>query len=129
MSEIEIPEWWDHLQYFSPHEMYGIVKSFPRPDLMSEQLMRRADFARMLYDLPFSVTSSYRVGDPLAHGDGEALDIAVFDSFGRWNLFDAVKRAGFKRIGVYTRHIHVDVSEYLPKGLWAGVSEELEEVG
>ncbi len=70
----------------------------------------------------FEITSGYREGDERCHGVGKAVDIACSDSTERKKILYGLERAGFKRIGVYTRHIHVDVCyEGFPQDvLWLG---------
>lgn len=115
------PSQWSQLRYFKPDE-------FNRPDLMSFDLLRMLDKARHLAGLPFIITSSYR-DDPgtsamSEHREGRAVDIRVKYEWERFLIVKACLDAGFLRIGVYDRHIHVDVSVWkAPKSLWVGVSK------
>lgn len=70
--------------------------------------------AQALCGFAFVITDSYRPGDLLAHGDGDAVDIACDASSNRFLIVSALIKAGFKRIGVYPRHVHADLSVRLP---------------
>lgn len=104
---------------------WGMLRHFDRaefsaPDLMSWDLLVRLDAAREDAGVPFVITSSFRAGDPGAHGKGYAADISCEDSRTRRKMIDAMTRL-FTRIGVYQRHIHVDVDPERPQGvLWYG---------
>lgn len=114
---------WSTLRWFKPAE-------FDSPELMSTKLLQRLDTVRTMARVPMVVTSSYRRGDKAAHGSGTAVDVAD-NSAGRpvssrWRM--AVVRAalavGFNRIGIYDRHVHLDVDETLPQEvLWVGESK------
>lgn len=57
------------------------------------------------------------------HGLGLAVDIRCRSSSDRWIMHEALKRVGFKRIGLYDKHIHVDRGVHAPAYLlWIGVS-------
>ena len=107
---------WNLLDHFSPEEFA------PHPEKMNEELLRRLNTARHFAGLPIYVTSHYRPGDPKAHGAGDAVDIAdnlqgePCTSTWRYHVLRSLLAAGFKRIGVYDRHIHADVSRTLPRG-------------
>ena len=107
----------DTLEHFKPAE-------FVSPDEMSERLLIRLDQMRELAGVPIKITSSYREGDKLSHGDGEAVDIACTDSDKRLLLVMAALAVGFRRLGVYDKHLHADVSERLPQEvMWWGTSK------
>lgn len=69
------------------------------------------------------ITSAYRRGDRLSHGRGMAVDIACDDSSLRFLILKAALGLGFFRIGVYNRHVHLDLCTDLPHPtIWLGVS-------
>lgn len=101
-------------KYFSLKEASGLV-----PDLMF-----KLDRARELYGFPIVITSGFRTpeenervhGVPnSAHLSGKAADLQVSqDIFIRMKMVWALGRAGFCRVFVYLRHIHVDVDYTKP---------------
>lgn len=108
---------WDQLLYFDAEE-FG-----DNAEHMDEDLLRRLDRMRALAGIPVSVGSNYRNGDSKAHGRGYALDIPCRTSRARMRLVAAAIDAGFRRIGVYNHHIHVDVDPELPQDvMWWGTS-------
>lgn len=68
------------------------------------------------------VTSGFRPGDLLSHGDGDALDLMCEDSRLRYrilaSLLDSSHGVPIARIGIGPRHIHVDVSKRLPQAVF-----------
>lgn len=106
---------WATIKHFKPEE-------FVAPDKMSYVLLQRLDKLRDILGEPIHIGSNYREGDPLAHGDGDAVDIPCDSSF-RLKLVPAAAAAGFTRIGAETRHTHLDVSKRLPDNvMWVDVS-------
>lgn len=106
-----------NVDYFAPRE-------FSDPDAMSQELIEKLDTARAFAEVPFKINSSYREGDPLAHGRGTAVDISCTKSVDRHDMLKALYLVGFNRIGVYDRHIHVDVDKELPQDVtWWGKSK------
>ena len=84
---------------------------------MSEAFMDRRDTARGTAGIPFRINSGYRciahnaeVGgkSTSSHLKGLAVDINVISSLARFNILRGLILAGFKRIGVGPRFIHVD---------------------
>lgn len=111
---------WDHLRYFKPEE-------FTRPDQMHPHLMYLLDSARADAGVPFVITSSFREDDPRTHGLGEAVDIKCHHPYVRWRILPALLRAGFHRIGIYLRHIHVDIGlepRFPSNVIWYGEYDE-----
>jgi hypothetical protein len=91
---------------------------------LDEELVRRLDEARTKAMVPFVITSAFRLGDPRAHGRGKAVDIRCHTSYNRMRIISGALLAGFRRIGVYDRHVHLDVDESLPQDvMWHGVSK------
>jgi hypothetical protein len=91
---------------------------------LDPELVRRLDEARGFAKVPFIITSGYREGDPRSHGRGLAVDIACTQSSRRMRIVSGAVLAGFRRIGVYDRHVHLDVDEKLPLDvMWWGVSK------
>lgn len=115
---------WDALKWFSRRE-------FTAPEKMDQRLLMMLDQARDWAGVPFVITSSFREGDEGSHGKGYAVDIAVEHSWDRILILKAVLGVGFRRVGVYRMHVHVDVDPGRAQDvLWYGRyhSETLEGV-
>ena len=94
------------------------------------ELITRLQTARELLGAPISINSGVRckahnadpkVGglDTSSHLGGFAADIKCETSAHRWLLMDALKKAGFKRIGPKKRFVHTDVDPNKPEEvLW-----------
>lgn len=94
---------------------------------MDEQLLQMLDDAREIANIPFHVNSAFRsVAHELTHGrngksshcKGMAIDISCLDSNRRSIMLNAFVRAGFRRIGIYKRFIHVDCDRSKPDAIW-----------
>ena len=97
------------------------------------ELMAMLDMARSYAKIPFIITCGLRdkvenenaggVPDsahlPDAHGLSQAVDISCVDSSDRWKMVFALKDAGFKRIVIEQKHLHVDISQTLPQEVLA----------
>jgi len=110
-------------KYFSPEEIKGLVVD----------IVFKLDRARELFGSPIVITSGYR--DPShnadvggvkdsSHTTGKAVDIrAPLDQQMREKLCWALGASGFRRIGIYDRHLHLDVDGDKPTpAVWFGVS-------
>lgn len=110
---------WKH---FSDDEVAGL----------SPKLVEKLDAARGFAHVPFIITSGLRERDEnsaaggvgnSSHLRGLAVDLRCDGSRSRFRMVSALILAGFKRIGVYDRHLHVDVDENLPQDvMWTGES-------
>jgi hypothetical protein len=99
---------------------------------LQEELVKMLQQVRDHAVVPIHITSGYRPGDTKSHGEGAAVDISD-NKFGkpvasRWRflILKAAFAVGFRRIGVYDRHIHLDINHDSPGGqdvVWTGVSE------
>ncbi len=105
---------WNHLEYFEPSE-------FDRPELMSRTLLLKLDRARKAAGVPFRVSSSYRT-DSKSHSGGGAVDIECAGSLLRYRIVKAALDVGFLRVGIYDRHVHLDVADLDQEVLWIGTS-------
>ncbi len=71
----------------------------------------------------FVITSAFREGDEGTHGLGLAVGIRCDSSRPRFRIISALIRVGFRRIGIYDKHIHCDVSLARDQEvLWRGES-------
>ena len=107
-------------KYFSDKESLGLVKD----------IMFKLERAREFFGAPIIITSGYR--DPSknesvggvkdsSHTSGKAVDIRCADPEMQKKLCWALGAAGFRRIGVYSKHIHADVDDAKPSpAFWFG---------
>lgn len=105
---------WEH---FTTEEVEGLQTG----------LVDMLDEARELAEIPFIITSGYRTperNDALpdsaknsAHLYGLAVDLMSFSSVARFRIVKSLLEVGFNRIGIYEKHIHVDVDESKPEGV------------
>lgn len=113
------PEEWRTIRHFTPEEFD--CPGEPGTGLgMDYDFMRRLDFAREIAGVPFVVTSGYRSeahnesvgGRPLsAHLKGKAGDIATPTASVRYHVLRGAYLAGFRRIEIAPRHVHLDSME------------------
>lgn len=106
------------LTYFTDDEVKGL----------DQELCAMLDRARGLSGVPFVITSGLRtqdVNDSLAnsvkdssHLTGNGVDLACEESGPRFNMLRGLILAGFKRIGIYEKHIHADNSLTLPQDVF-----------
>ena len=109
-------------KHFSEAEIKGLA-----PELVS-----KLDTARTVAGVPFVITSGARTPEEneramgvesSSHVTGKAVDLACSDSPTRFAMLRGLYAAGFRRIGIYSRHIHADVDESKPQDVaWWGTS-------
>lgn len=101
------------LRYFSEAEVAGLDPTFA--EMLDQMRTIATNMARVDNQPPstaaIKITSGLRKGDPGAHGLGLAVDFACTASRPRYYLLRAALAVGFRRIGVYDRHIHVDIAD------------------
>lgn len=91
---------------------------------LNSNLLNMLETAERLAGFDFEITSGFREGDERSHGKGLAVDIACRDSRTRFLVVSTVCRVGFRRVGVYSRHVHVDISPTRANQvLWLGESK------
>lgn len=103
--------------YFTNEEVSGLDKEF----------VSRLDLARKNAGVPFLITSGLRTKEEnrntmnavsdSSHLFGLAVDLSVDDSSTRYRVIKALLDVGFCRIGIYAKHIHVDLSMTLPQNV------------
>lgn len=108
--------------FFKDSEVQGLDK----------ELCAMLDWARGRATIPFVITCGLRTPEhndkvggvqDSSHLRGLAVDMACSDSTARYKMVQALLLAGFKRLGVYDKHVHVDRDESLPQEvMWVGVS-------
>lgn len=113
---------------------YFQIEEFDSPDqpgsgqYMQPEFLRKLDFARELAQVPFVVSSgfrtaqhnneliekSYNASPNSSHLRGWAADIRTRNGQERYKVLDGLIRAGFQRIGIGSRFIHVDADPKKP---------------
>ena len=112
----------DKPKHFLPEETEGL-------DL---RLVSMLDQAREKAGVPFVISSGHRteaqnadaggVKDS-AHVRGLAVDLQCLTSGQRFRMVRGLLLAGFRRVGIYNRHLHADVDDRLPPDvMWTGES-------
>lgn len=99
---------------------------------LDPRLVALLDRARGLAKTPFFITSGLRTAEAnesaagvhdSAHLRGLAVDLACTSSVARMRIVSAALLSGFKRIGIYNLHVHLDCDDSLPQEvMWIGVS-------
>ncbi len=94
-------------------------------------LVQRLERARWIRSAPIIITSGVRCldqntkvgGSPRsAHLVGWAADLRCSTSTERYLLLGALIHAGVNRIGIYSKHLHVDLDPRKPENLiWADI--------
>ena len=114
------------MKYFRPHEFecrckYGCGKGFTQ---MNPDFLEQLDYARLLSDTAYSLSSAIRCHahnrdedgrENSAHLVGLAVDIRTPTSESRFKVLYGLIKAGFVRIGVYEEFVHVDDDRTKPQ--------------
>lgn len=105
-------------KWFKDHEIDGLT----------DDMMFRLDRARGIYGHPIIISDGYRSpernkelgGTPNSlHTKGLAVDIkAPVDPAMREKLCWALGRAGFRQVGRYDRHYHMEIDHERPNDAW-----------
>lgn len=108
--------------YFKDEEIQGL----------DPELVAKLDWARARSGVPFIITSGKRSPednkrvsgvDDSAHMRGLAVDLRCASSEDRYRMLQALFLVGFRRIGLYDKHLHVDLDPNLPQDVtWVGLS-------
>lgn len=124
---------WTKIKYFRFEE-------FAEPERLRPGMAAMLDELREAYGYRLQISSSYRdssknqaVGGAkrsahLSAADGlySGVDLAIVPgrdmiAAERFRLVDCALKIGFRRIGVYPRHVHLDIEQDLPQRvLWIG---------
>ena len=113
---------WSKYRYFSEADFP------PHRGEPSETLLEMLDDAREIAGVPFVITSGVRPprkpDDDSAHITGLAVDTRANNSRARFKILRALYAVGFRRIGVYDLHLHIDVDESKDQDVcWWGTSQ------
>lgn len=100
---------------------------------MKPETVAKLDWARGRAGVPFRITRGFDTTEnntavggvkDSAHLSGHGFDLACSDSVDRFKIVYALLLVGFRRIGVYDRHIHGDDNPSLPPNvMWVGTSK------
>lgn len=103
---------------------------FSHPEALSHRLLYLLDEIRHEIGQPIYITSDHRPDSDTAHGTGLAIDISdnahgnPVHSHWRHLVLEQARRLHIPRIGVYDRHIHLDIDYTRPwPRTWWGVSQ------
>lgn len=115
---------WSAVRHFKPWE-------FDDADRMRPMVIMALDRVREYAGIPIMVTSDVRPEDTdSSHQDGWAVDIADnldgenVSSRWRYLVLRALFREEIRRIGIYDRHIHIDMDpERDAEVVWWGQSD------
>jgi len=116
---------YDSLEFFKADE-------FDYPDQMDEEFLLWLDEVRSAAGVPMVITSDFRPSDDdSTHSLGIAVDVAAASGRWRYLIVKAALACGAKRLGVYDKHIHLELPvgrhklpEHIPTpSLWAGKSK------
>lgn len=108
-------------KYFTNEEVEGL----------DTELVSKLDSARRIAGVAFVITSGLRSPESneramgvehSTHLRGLAVDLRADCSEDRFLIVDALLKSGFKRIGVYTSHVHADISPEPAPVMWVGLS-------
>lgn len=116
------------LKYFKREEFSSPDKP-GSGEMMDDNFLERLDIARDIYGYPMIVTSGFRsieyqrelierglkAAKNSSHLLGLAADIYCDDSRKRYLMVEAFLDAGFRRIGIGSTFIHVDLDEAKPQ--------------
>ena len=95
--------------------------------------LSKLEVARGLYGKPMTITSGMRCAAyqasinpkvPVTGHTRYGVDIACGSGTQRWYMVRALIDAGFSRVGLYDKHLHIDDHPKLPKNvIWIGKSK------
>lgn len=110
------------MNYFSGEEIKGL----------DSRLIAMLNIAREAAGVPLVITSGFRTPDQnlaaggvsdSSHESGLAVDIRSGEPEVAKKIAFGLGRAGFKRLGIYDKHFHVDIDESKPQDvIWTGIS-------
>ena len=107
------------MKYFS-YDEFDSPDELGSGSKMNKELLHMLDAARKLYGKPIRVTSGFRTKDhnkkvggvvSSSHLKGLAVDLACSESRNRFKMIKALLEVGFKRLGVASTFIHVDIDK------------------
>ena len=104
---------------------YEYVVPTPRPKGLTKEVKELIVKLETELDRELTITSGKRdKKGSSAHNTGKAIDIRAWTGKDRFQIIQAANKLGVNRIGVYDRHVHLDVD--MTKGqntMWIGKSK------
>ena len=106
------------MEHFKPYEFKCNCNCGKGYKEMTSAFLTKLDDARYYAGVPFVLTSAFRCPDhnksvggsvTSSHLTGDAVDIFCPSSSDRFEILQGLFIAGFKRIGVATTFLHVDM--------------------
>jgi len=109
-------------------------REFVKPECLSPECRERLERTRQKAGVSMVITGSWRkrkgrrisAHQPDKHGNYHGVDVKAHTSRVRMKIVSAALEAGFTRIGVYDRHVHLDVAHGSPFAqgvMWWGKSQ------
>ena len=127
-----IPTYWDDIRHFKPSEFDSPDAKGSGAEHMDECTVRMLDDLREILGRPLAVTAGYRTkqhnadlggAESSQHLLGRAADIRVANGKEIYDIVTFAIRLGFKGIGVYDAHVHLDTREQQFAVMWSGKSK------
>lgn len=126
MGSKMFPPWWDDIKHFKPSEFDSPGKSGSGAENMDETTVRMLDDLRSILGFPLVISKGggYRDygSETSQHRFGRAADVKVSGGIERGMIVKKAILLGFKGIGVYDRHIHLDTRDEPRLIMWSGKS-------
>lgn len=116
------------LRYFKPEEFEKATPACSIDD-MDEAFLLKLDDARSICSVPFVINSAYRTPEyerehdrpgTSSHCKGLAVDLRCTSAGNRLKMLLALMAVGFRRIGLYSTFIHVDMDVSKKSSIWLG---------
>lgn len=90
---------------------------------LDKELLIKLEQASSISEIDYTITSGFRPGvDGIDHGikngphmSHKAADIRAHDSQTRYKMLNGLFKAGFRRIGINSNHVHADCDETKPQ--------------
>lgn len=109
----------NYFKYFTKDEFKDKISGANK---INSKLIRMLDNAREIAGVPFVINSGYRdinhpesIKNPTSsHIKGVAVDISINNTT-KIKIYEALKQAGFNRIGVASNFIHADIDTDKPQ--------------
>ena len=105
------------MTYFTKNEFRNAIPSCSIED-MDKGFLQRLDIARFHSEVPYIINSAYRSVEhekskgrdgTSSHTKGVAVDLKATNARTKFKIVTGLIKAGFTRIFVYDRWIHVDL--------------------
>ena len=96
-----------------PHRIYSIAMTSyikpPKVDSLTPEMKTKLAELEVALGYEFTITNAMKGNSSSTHRHGLGVDIRAHHGKQRNELVRAAIKVGFNRIGVYDKHIHVDI--------------------